>query len=41
VFVCSDLFPGGGSPLADAIAIAIAVLLFALIYFSIELIDRV
>jgi hypothetical protein len=41
VFVLADIFPGGGSPLADAVAIAIAIVLFALLYFSIELIDRV
>jgi hypothetical protein len=41
VFVLADIFPGGGSPLADAVAIAIAVVLFALLYLSIELIDRV
>ncbi|MGN6257449.1 MAG: hypothetical protein ACTHN3_06830 [Solirubrobacterales bacterium] len=41
MFVLADLFPGGGSPLADAFAIAIAIVLFALLYLSIELIDRV
>ena len=37
----ADLFPGGGSPLADAFAIAIALVLFALLYWAIDLIDRV
>jgi hypothetical protein len=41
VFVLADIFPGGGSPLADAFSIAIAIVLFALLYLSIELIDRV
>jgi hypothetical protein len=37
----ADLFPGGGGPLADAFAIAIAVCLFALLYWAIDLIDRI
>jgi hypothetical protein len=37
----ADIFPGGGSPLADAFAIAISVALFALIYWAIDLIDRI
>ncbi len=39
--VLADLFPGGGSPLADVFAIAIAVALFALLYWAIDLIDRI
>ena len=39
--VLADIFPGGGSPLADAFAIAIAVILFALLYWAIDLIDRI
>jgi hypothetical protein len=41
VLFLADLFPGGGSPLADAFAIAIALALFALLYWAIDLIDRV
>jgi len=41
VFVCADLFPGGGSPVADVFSIALAVVLFALLYWAIELIDRI
>jgi hypothetical protein len=37
----ADLFPAGGSPLADAFAVAIALVLFALLYWAIDLIDRV
>ncbi len=41
MLVLADLFAGGGSPLADAFAIAIAVGLFALLYWAIDLIDRI
>jgi len=41
VFVCADLFPGGGGPVADLFSIALAVILFALLYWAIELIDRI
>jgi hypothetical protein len=41
VFVCADLFPGGGSPFADVFSIALAVALFALLYWAIDLIDRI
>jgi hypothetical protein len=37
----SDLFAGGGSPLADLFAVAIAVVTFALLYWAIDLIDRI
>jgi hypothetical protein len=38
---CADIFPGGGGPPADAFALAIAVALFPLLYWAIDLIDRV
>jgi hypothetical protein len=41
VFVCSDIFPAGGSPVADVFSIALAVVLFALLYWAIDLIDRI
>jgi hypothetical protein len=41
LLVLADIFPGGGSPVADVFAIAIAVALFALLYWAIDLIDRV
>jgi hypothetical protein len=41
VLVLADIFPGGGGLLADAFAIAIAVALFALLYWAIDLIDRI
>ncbi|HET7509301.1 MAG TPA: hypothetical protein VFJ65_03535 [Solirubrobacterales bacterium] len=37
----ADIFPGGGSPLADVFSIALAVILFALLYWAIDLIDRI
>lgn len=39
--VLASVFSGGGSPLADVVAIAIAVVTFALIYWAIDLIDRI
>jgi hypothetical protein len=39
--VLADIFPGGGSPLADVFAIALSVGLFALVYWAIDLIDRI
>jgi hypothetical protein len=41
LFVAANIFPGGGSPVADIFAIAIAIALFALLYWAIELIDRI
>jgi hypothetical protein len=41
LFVLADIFPGGGSPVADAFSIVLAVALFALLYWAIDLIDRV
>ncbi|MFN8215358.1 MAG: hypothetical protein U0R71_02075 [Solirubrobacterales bacterium] len=37
----AEIFPGGGGPFADAFAIALAVALFALLYWAIDLIDRI
>jgi hypothetical protein len=39
--ILADVFPGGGGPVADVFAIAIAVALFALLYWAIDLIDRI
>jgi hypothetical protein len=41
VLLGADIFPGGGGPLADALSVAIALVLFALLYWAIDLIDRV
>jgi hypothetical protein len=37
----ADIFPGGGSPAADVAAVALAVGLFGLLYWAIDLIDRI
>ncbi len=37
----ADIFPGGGGPLADVLAVVLAVILFALLYWAIDLIDRI
>jgi hypothetical protein len=37
----ADIFPGGGSPVADLFSIAIAVVTFAALYWLISLIDRI
>jgi len=37
----ADIFPGGGGVPADAFAILCAVVLFALLFWAIELIDRI
>jgi hypothetical protein len=37
----ADLFPGGGGPVADAFSIALAIGLFALLYWAIDLVDRI
>jgi hypothetical protein len=37
----ADIFPGGGGISADLFAIAIAVALFAFLYWAIDLIDRI
>jgi len=39
--VLADIFPGGGSPAADLLSVALAVGLFGLLYWAIELIDRI
>ncbi len=41
MLVFSDIFPGGGGPLADVFAVALAVALFALLYWAIDLIARI
>jgi hypothetical protein len=41
VLFLADIFPGGGSPVADVFAIAIAVAMFAVLYWLIGLIDRI
>jgi hypothetical protein len=41
VLFLADIFPGGGSPVADVFAVAVALFLFALLYWAIDLIDRV
>jgi hypothetical protein len=41
VLFLADIFPGGGSPVADVFAITIAVVLFALLFWAIDLIDRI
>jgi len=37
----ADILPGGGSPVADLVAVVIALVLFALLYWAIDLIDRI
>ncbi|MGE5408394.1 MAG: hypothetical protein ACM3NV_07260 [Syntrophothermus sp.] len=37
----ANIFPGGGSPIADVFAIALAVALFALLYWLVDLLDRI
>jgi preprotein translocase subunit SecE len=37
----ANIFPGGGSPIADVFAIVLSVILFALCYWAIDLIDRI
>ncbi len=37
----ADIFPAGGSALADVFAVALSVGLFALVYWAIDLIDRI
>ncbi len=39
--VLASVFSGGGSPLADVTAIAIAIAAFALIYWAIDLLDKI
>lgn len=37
----ADIFPGAGGPLADLFSVALAVGLFALLYWAVDLIDRI
>jgi hypothetical protein len=37
----ADLFPAGGSPVADGSSVLLAIVLFALLYWAIDLIDRI
>ena len=37
----ADIFPGGGSPVADLFSIVLAIAMFALLYWLISLIDRI
>jgi hypothetical protein len=37
----ADIFPGAGGLSADLFAVAVAVGLFALLYWAVELIDRI
>jgi hypothetical protein len=41
VLFLADIFPGGGSPIADAFAVVLALLLFGFLYWAIDLIDRI
>jgi hypothetical protein len=41
VLLFANIFPGGGSPIADLFSIALAILMFALLYWLISLIDRI
>jgi hypothetical protein len=41
VLLFADIFPGGGGPLADVFAVVLALILFALLYWAIDLIDRI
>jgi hypothetical protein len=41
VLLFADIFPGGGSPLADVFAVVVALILFGLLYWAIDLIDRI
>jgi hypothetical protein len=41
VLFLADIFPGGGSPVADVFAVGIALVLFALLFWAIDLIDRI
>jgi preprotein translocase subunit SecE len=41
VLIGADIFPGGGGLPADLFAVLCAVVLFALLYWAIDLIDRI
>jgi hypothetical protein len=39
--VVASVFSGGGTPVADLVAIAVALVIFVLLFWAIELIDRI
>jgi hypothetical protein len=41
VLLFADIFPGGGGPLADVVSVVLALVLFALLFWAIDLIDRI
>jgi hypothetical protein len=41
VLPLASFLSGGGTPLADVVAIAIAIVTFALLFWAIDLIDRI
>jgi hypothetical protein len=41
VHVLANIFPGGGTPIADVLAIILALALFAFLFWAIDLIDRI
>jgi hypothetical protein len=41
VALMASVFSGGGSPVADAVAVGIAAVTFALLFWAIDLIDRI
>jgi hypothetical protein len=41
VLFLADIFPGGGGPLADVFSVVVALVLFALLFWAIDLIDRI
>jgi preprotein translocase subunit SecE len=41
VLFLADIFPGGGSPVADLVAVVLALVVFALLFWAIDLIDRI
>ena len=41
MLLSADIFPGGGGVPADLLSVFVAVVLFALLYWAIELIDRI
>jgi len=41
VLFLADIFPGGGGPVADVFSLALAIAMFALLYWLVGLIDRI
>jgi hypothetical protein len=41
VLFLADIFPGGGGPLADVVSVVLVLVLFALLFWAIDLIDRI